>query len=116
MSSHGALCRDLQTQEVLFDSRAESTLFWIAEAAIAGVSVGTGAGRTFSYPAYAGKKIVANLVSPYQTGDVDGWAVLSCRVSYPAGVPTVQVFVDNATAGIPVCDGYLVVYFTGAAQ
>ena len=116
MSSYGALCRDLQTQEVLYDSRAESTLFWIAEEAIAGASVGIGAGRTFSYPANAGKKIVANLVSPYQSGDVDGWAVLSCRVSYPSGVPTVQVFVDNATAGLPVCDGYLVVYFTGAAQ
>jgi phosphoribosylcarboxyaminoimidazole (NCAIR) mutase len=116
MSSYGVLCRDLQTREVLYDSRAESTMFWIAEEAIAGPSVGTGAGLTFSYPAYAGKKIVANLVSPYQSGDVDGWAVLSCRVSYPSGVPTVQVFVDNATAGLPVCDGYLVVYFTGAAQ
>ena len=116
MSNYGVISRDLQTREVLYDSRAENTLFWIAEESIPGASVGTGLGRTFSYPAYAGKKIVANLVSPYQSGDVDGWAVLSCRVSYPSGVPTVQVFVDNATAGLPVCDGYLVVYFTGAAQ
>lgn len=115
MSSHGVISRDLQTREVLYDSREENTLFWIVEEAIAGAGVGTGAGRTFSYPAYAGKKIVANLVSPYQTGDVDGWAVLSCRVSYPSGIPTVQVFVDNATAGLPVCDGYMMIYFTGAA-
>ena len=116
MSSHGVISRDLQSREVLYDSRAENTLFWIAEEAIAGGSVGTGAGRTFSYHSFAGKKLVANLVSPYQTGDVDGWAVLSCRISYPSGIPTVQVFVDNATAGLPVCDGYLTVYFTGAAQ
>ncbi|MGX9781935.1 hypothetical protein [Janthinobacterium lividum] len=116
MSSHGVISRDLQTREVLYDSRVENTLFWIAEEAIAGSSVGTGSGRTFSYPAYAGKKLIANLVSPYQTGDVDSWAVLSCRVSYPSGIPTVQVFVDNATGGVPVCDGYLMIYFTGASQ
>lgn len=116
MSNHGVISRDLQTREVLYDSRAENTLFWIAEEAIAGASVGIGAGRTFSYPAYSGSKMVANLVSPYQVGDVDGWAVLSCRVSYPSGIPTVQVFVDNATAGLLVCDGYLMIYFTGAAQ
>ena len=114
--SYGILCRDLATGAVTYDTRLESTLFWIAGQAITGASVGTGAGLTFSYPAYTGKKIIANLTSPYQTGDLQGWAVLSARVSYPGGVPTVQVFVDNATAGLPVCDGYLLVYFTGAAQ
>lgn len=114
--SYGILCRDPATGAVTYDTRLESTLFLIGEQAIPGSSVGTGTGLTFTYPAYAGKKIVANLTSPYQTGDVDGWAVLSCRVSYPSGIPAIQVFVDNATNGLPVCDGLMLVYFTGAAQ
>lgn len=97
---------------VTFDSTVEQVLFPIDERTIAGSSVG--GGLTYSYPDYTGKKVVAMLTSPYQNGEVAGWAVLSCRVTYPGGVPTVTVFVDNATSGLPRCDGYLVVSFTGA--
>lgn len=114
--SMGIICRDPATGAVTYDSRQENTLFLIAEQAIAGSSVGTGAGLTLTYPAYTGKKIVANMISPYQTGEIDGWAVLSCRVTYPGGVPTVRVFVDNAATALPLCDGMLLIYYTGASQ
>lgn len=114
--SYGVLCRDLETKEVIYDSRKENTLFWVAEEGIQGANVGTGAGITFRYPAFAGKKLVVNLTSPYNYGELEGWAVLSCRISYPGGIPTVQVFVDNALAGIPVADGFMLVYYTGASQ
>lgn len=112
--TQGILCRDLETGAVTFDSRQEVTMFHIGEQQVAGASVG--AGRDFSYSGFIGKKIVATMTSPYQNGSVDGWAVLSCRVSYPGGVPTVRVFVDNALSSLPVCDGYLLVYATGADQ
>lgn len=91
-------------------------MFYIAEEVVSGGSVSTSSGREFAYPAFAGKKIVAQMMSPYQNGDVDGWAVLSCRVSYVAGIPTVRVFVDKIETGLPICDGYLLVYATGADQ
>lgn len=97
-----------------FDSSAEYTLFLIDERSISGNSVGTG--LTITYPSYAGHKIVANLTSPYQNGSIDGYAVLSCRISYNSGVPQVTVFIDNNNNGIPVCDGYLLVFDSGAAQ
>lgn len=96
-----------------FNSTAEHTLFLIDEQVIAGSSVGT-SGKFFLYPSYAGLQISADLVSPYQNGDINGWAVLSCRVSYSsAKVPQVLVFVDNTEAGLPVCDGFLKVHITG---
>lgn len=112
--SYGILCRDLETKQVMFDSRLEVTMFYIGEQQITGSTVGTG--LTYSYPAFTGKKIMANMTSPYQNGSVDGWSVLSCRVSYPGGVPTVSVFVDNALSSLPVSDGHLLVYATGADQ
>lgn len=97
-----------------FDSSLEFTQLVIDERVVAGSSVG--ASLTFQYPDYAGRKISANLVSPYQTGGIDGWAVLSCRVNYGGGIPRVTVFVDNSTTGLPVCDGLLQVFATGAQQ
>lgn len=97
-----------------FNSSAEHTLFLVYEQAIAGNSVGS-SGLFFMFPDYTGLQIFADLVSPYQSGDIDGWAVLSCRVSYSsAKVPQVLVFVDNTEAGLPVCDGFLKVHLTGA--
>lgn len=110
----GILCRDLDTGQVTYDSRQESTMFYIGEHYVTGASVGPG--LTFTYPAYQGKKIIATMASPYQTGSLDKWAVLSCRVSYPGGLPTIRVFVDNEASGLPVCDGNLMVYSTGANQ
>lgn len=89
-------------------------MFYIDEKLVTGASVGNG--LDFSYPAFAGKKIIATMMSPYQNGSVEKWAVLSCRVSYLNGVPTVRVFVDNGENGLPVCDGYLLVYATGVDQ
>lgn len=97
-----------------FDSSLEFTQFIIDERVVAGGSVGTGV--TYQYPDYTGQKISASLVSPYQNGSIDGWAVLSCRVDYGSGIPRVSVFVDNATAGLSVCDGLLLVFLTGALQ
>lgn len=95
-----------------FNSSAEHTLFLIDQQQISGSSVG--AGIFFMYADYAGLQVSAELLSPYQTGDINGWAVLSCRVVYTAAkVPQISVFVDNTSAGLPVCDGYLRVYLTG---
>lgn len=112
--SYGLLCRDPETGAVTYDSRQETTMFYIDEKLVPGASVGHG--LEFSYPGFSGKKIVATMMSPYQNGSVEKWAVLSCRVSYSNGIPVVQVFVDNSDNGLPVCDGYLLVYATGADQ
>ena len=96
-----------------FDSTAEFTLFLIDERSVPASSVG--AGISFTYPAYAGKKIVANMVSPYGGGTIDGMAVLSCRVSYVGTTPKVDIFVDNSDSTLPRCDGYLLVFSTGQA-
>jgi hypothetical protein len=114
--TYGVRTWDGSTGELTFDSPSELVLFAIEERVVTGSSVGRGAGITFSYPAYTGKKINAFMQSPYDTGDLDGWCVLSCRISYPSGVPTVTVFVDNSTSSLPICSGYLVVTYTGAAQ
>lgn len=124
MSSYGILCKDL-SGAITYDSRRESTLFWLAQEV---VLRGQNVSRTFSYPAYAGKKISASLISPYQTpglpagGDPsdgygldDGGGVLSCRVSYPSGIPTVTVFSDNEDDRLPMAsNGLLSVFYTGA--
>ncbi len=99
-----------------FDSSAEFTQLIIDELVVPGGTVG--AGITFQYPDYAGRKISASLISPYQptqNGGINGWAVLSCRVNYGGGIPRVTVFVDNTAAGLPVCDGLLQVLLTGAS-
>lgn len=118
----GLRVRDAQTQQVTFDSTVDLTLFPKTEEFISGNSqVGNGAGITRSYPQFAGRQIMAFLTSPYGTyGSVRGFAVLSCRISYPSGIPTVAIFVDNAyssTTGAPqpINDGYLVVMLTGAS-
>lgn len=114
MSVYGVRVRDA-TGAITFDSSAENVLFPIDEKVIAGTTVGTG--LVYSYPAHTGNKIVAMLTSPYQTGDIDGCAVQSCRVSYSSsGVPVVTVFVENANTAYPVADGYLVVFSTGGNQ
>ncbi|WP_332848721.1 hypothetical protein [Massilia sp. S19_KUP03_FR1] len=100
-----------------FDSTVDLTLFPKTEQFISGNNqVGSGAGLTLSYPQFQGKKIMPFLTSPY--GDYDPYpsAVLSCRVSYPNGTPTVRIFVDNNAVGLPILDGYLVVMLTGANQ
>jgi hypothetical protein len=106
-----------------FDSTVDLTLFPKTEQFLSGNSqVGNGAGITLSYPQFAGKKIMAFMTSPYGAyGSLDGYAVLSCRVSYPGGTPTVRVFVDRAFSSVDgsaqmICDGYLVVMLTGASQ
>lgn len=96
---------------VIFDSTSEKVLRFITEQYISGVGFST---MTNSYPVYTGYKIVAMLTSPFQTGDIDGCSVLSCRVSYPSGVPTVSVFVDNTRGDLPIADGYLIIFATGA--
>lgn len=100
-----------------FDSSAEHTLFYVDEQNITGASVNAAGGsRTFDYPALAGKKISALLQCPY--GDLGDSAsiVLSCRVSYPAGVPRVVVFAEGNSDGYTNADAYLIVMWTGAAQ
>lgn len=103
-----------------FDTTAEHTLFFVDERFIAGSTVGSGI--SFSYPAFAGKKVAAFMQCPYGTGDVDGWLIQSCRVSYPGGIPTVSVFFDNPGAtnvdgtAYNAADGYLIVMWTGATQ
>lgn len=123
--SYGILCRDLATGAVTYDTRLESTLFWVAQELILR---GQNVVRTFSYPGLTGKKIIASLVSPYQapdapaTGDAsdgygldDGGGVLSCTVAYPSGVPTVTVFSDNEDDRLPLAsNGLLSVFYTGA--
>ena len=106
-----------------FDSVTDLTLFPKTEEFVSGNSqVGNGAGITRSYPQFAGKKIDAFMTSPYGTyGSLDGYAVLSCRIGYSSGVPTLQIFVDRAfssTTGAAqlICDGYLVVMLTGSSQ
>jgi len=102
------------TGELLFDSQAENTLFFIEERTIVASTVGSG--LNFDYSAYTGKKIAAFLTPGYPTGDFYNYAVLSCRVSYPSGVP--RVTVSFANDGMPgdQTDGYLLVFFTGANQ
>lgn len=95
----------------IFNSDTDHTLFVIDERVIAGSSVGNG--LSISYAEFTGFKIIATMYSPYQVGDIDGWAVPSCRVVYVSGVPTVQIFVDNSTAGLPVCNALLIVNYTG---
>lgn len=109
---------------VTFNSLTALVLFQIDDRDIAGSSLTAGtAGLTFTYPAYTGFKISAFMQSPYNNGEEQGMGVQSCRVTYPSGVPTVQVFVPynaidhiNPPAGYPVADGHLAVFYTGASQ
>ncbi|MGJ9420476.1 hypothetical protein ACHAC9_22370 [Massilia sp. CMS3.1] len=107
------IIRDVATGAVTFDSTVEHVLAVHWDGIIYGGNVGTGAGVTYSFPELAGKRVQAFMYSPYNNGEVDGWSVLSCRVSYPNGIPTVAVFGDESRPGIPVCDGMLSVIKTG---
>lgn len=116
-----------------FDSYTDLTLFPKTEQFIPGSSIGSG-GITISYPQFAGKKIMPLLTSPYGDHYVNAMslgdplqnttpvpAVMSCRLSYPNGIPTVLLFttslVDPATnQAVPTYDGYLVVMLTGSNQ
>jgi hypothetical protein len=112
-----------------FDSTTDMTLFPKTERFISGNGeVGGGAGISIAYPQFAGRKIMPFLTSPYGdyypgvTGNnvPAGASVLSCRVSYPNGIPTVNVFVDNNRDALngnqmPIFDGYLVVMLTGSS-
>lgn len=112
--SYGLIVK-LPSGEVLYDSSAEYTLMFVDERVIAGSSVGSGI--SFNYPALTGKKIAAFLQSPFNTGDIFGSLIQSCRISYPSGVPTVSVFFDQvAYSGAVRADGLLQVFNTGAAQ
>jgi hypothetical protein len=106
-----------------FDSNVDLTLFPKTEEVLSGNNqVGNGAGITRTYPQFQGKKIMPFLTSPYGTyGGLEGYAVLSCRVTYPNGTPTINIFVDKAQSTIdgsnqPINDGYLVVMATGSNQ
>ena len=117
MSDFGVRVREPGTGLVIFDSRAEHVLFYRDERHVPAASVG--AGISFSYPDLTGRKIAAFLQSPYEVGSIFGYAIQSCRVTYPAGVPTVTVFFDNTTSTqpspytLPQADGYLVVMYCG---
>lgn len=108
------IVRDVSTGAVTFDSTKEFVLAQHAERHVTGGEVGTGAGITVAYPELAWQRIQAFLTSPYQSGEVDGWAVLSCRVTYPNGIPTISIFGDESRSDLPVCDGLLIVLKTGA--
>lgn len=112
MSIFGVRIRDA-AGNVTFDSTVDQVLSFIEEHYIPGSGF---ANLYYTYPAFAGKKIAAFMVSPYQNGDIDGYQVQSCRVSYPSGVPRVDVFTDRPQTAVPVCDGYLTVFSTGAPQ
>lgn len=130
--SYGMRAWDAQGN-LTFDSTIDLTLFPKTEQFIPGSSIGS-SGITISYPQFAGKKIMPFLTSPYGNYYVDAMslgnplqnttpvpAVMSCRVSYPNGIPTVSLFttslVDPATnQPIPTYDGYLVVMLTGSNQ
>ena len=102
---------------VTFDSTAEHVLFYRDEQTIPAGSVG--AGITFAYPDLTGRKIAAFLQSPFTVGSIIGYAIQSCRVSYPGGIPTVSVFFDNTTDTapspytLPKADGHLTVMYCG---
>lgn len=113
--SYGMRAWDAQGN-LTFDSTVDLTLFHKTEQFISGNSQVGVSGVTLSYPQFQGKKIMPFLTSPY--GDYLPYpaAVLSCRVSYPNGVPTISIFSDNNGNGLPMYDGYLVVMLTGASQ
>jgi len=96
-----------------FDSTTDLTMFPIYSQAIQGVNVNRSSGLTINFPQWAGREIAAFMQSPYNWGSTDGWCVLSIRISYPNGVPTVLIFLDNANNNYSICDGWLTVMLTG---
>jgi hypothetical protein len=120
--TNGLRTWDQNTGALTFDSYTDFVLFPQVEQFISGNSqVGSGAGLTLSYPQFQGKKVMPFLTCPYGNYTPSPAATLSCRVSYPGGVPTVSVFVDNnfdplTGNSLPILDGYLVVMLTGSNQ
>ncbi len=104
---------DPSTGAERFNTYTDHTLFNVDQRQIDGAAVGLGNGIHIDYPEHAGRRVYVTLVSPFQVGDIDGWAVLSCRLEYVSGVPRVRIFVDNNTQAIPICDGQLTVCWTG---
>ena len=135
--SYGMRAWDAQGN-LTFDSVTDLTLFPQTEQFISGNSQVGANGLTISYPQFQGKKIMAFMTSPYgeyyheynytdpqnQTGPDAGTpipAVLSCKVIYSGGTPSVMIFSDTNVDSlngqtIPLYDGYLVVMLTGANQ
>lgn len=113
MSTYGARFWDA-SGNLTFDSTADNVLFYEDERFIAGASVGS-SGLTFDYPGLAGQKISALLQCPYGATEWNAGVTLSCRVSYPGGVPRVTVFTEGNDGTYTNADGYLVVMWTGSA-
>jgi len=111
--AHGVRVRNADGK-ITFDSSTDNVLFPFDERVVPGSIVRSN--PSYTYPAQTGKQIVAFLISPYQTGDIDGCIVQSCSVTYANGVPSVNVFVDNLSTTLPVADGYLIVCATGNNQ
>ncbi len=114
MSTYGARFWDA-SGNLTFDSTADNVLLYADERAISGATVGTG-NMVIDYPALTGQKISAFLQSPYGDTDLAGRVVLSCRVSYPSGVPRVTIFAEGNNGAYLNADGYLLVMWTGSAQ
>jgi hypothetical protein len=112
--SSGIQCFDAGGNKT-FDSTTDNVLFSLEERVIQPAEINRQGTVTFSYPAYAGMKLNAFL-TVYNNGGVDVWAVPSCRVTYPGGIPTVSIWVDNKRDDIPICTTMLSVFYTGASQ
>lgn len=121
--SYGMRAWDAQGN-LTFDSVVDLTLFPKTEQFISGNSQVGASGLTLSYPQFQGKKIMAFMTSPYGdyiATDPPVPAVLSCRVSYPNGTPTIFIYADYPVdpltgQSVPNYDGYLVVMLTGSNQ
>lgn len=110
--SYGLQAWDANGREI-FSSVTDFTMFYIYSDVVRAATVDRVNGRVISFPELAGRQIIAFMQSPYNNGSTSGWAVLSCRVTYPGQVPTVTIFVDNPQATLPICDGWLTVMLTG---
>lgn len=97
--------------ELNYDSSAVDTLFFVEERVISGANGFSSV--TFTYPAYTGQRLVPFLVSPFQNGDVEGYIILSCEITYSNGVPTVRVYVEYPSSSLPRADGLLTVMYSG---
>lgn len=113
--SSGVQCFDA-SGNLIFDSTTANILFLIDERVIASSSVGNG--LTYTYPAYAGKKINAFLQITSGEFNIYGGGLMvpSCRVTYSNGTPVVTVFFDNPSSSMPKANAYLSVYYSGAPQ
>jgi hypothetical protein len=101
--------------EVLFDSWNDDVLFHVGEQLVQSGHY-TNRQAVFTYPALAGRKIMAYLDTPYGGGSLDAWLIPSCRVSYSSGIPVVTVAIDNTRTDLPIADAMLTVMLSGVSQ